>query len=131
KNAEIDPTSVATDISGNIYITGNFNDTITFGAFQLISLHGYSAFIVKYSPSGIVLWAKQSHIASIVNYEMCNSITTDKDGNAYISGGFSDSIWFDSFTLTTQPFRPFISSVFLVKYDSNGNVLWATQAKIP
>jgi len=51
---------VASDVNGNIYVTGNFEDTIIFDNVTLIS-EGYSdIFIVKYDASGNLLWAKTS-----------------------------------------------------------------------
>src|ERR1035437_4214678 len=50
--------SVASDASGNFYLAQLFNDTITFGSFALLS-DTVSLYIVKYNPSGEVLWARK------------------------------------------------------------------------
>lgn len=54
-----------------------------------------------------------------------NSVTTDTLGNVYITGGFrSNTITFDTITLfNSEPYTT--SDVFIVKYDSSGNVQWA------
>src|SRR5690606_37819831 len=45
-------------------------------------------------------------------------------GNAYITGYFYDSsIWFGPYHLTKNTTT--VSDLFIVKYDTNGNELWA------
>ncbi len=48
---------IATDTYGNIFITGNFTDTITFGDVPLVSAGEGDIFIVKYDVSGSPQWA--------------------------------------------------------------------------
>ncbi len=110
--------SVATDASGNVYVTGNFmSPTITFGSTTLTntSAGSYDIFLVKYDNNGNVIWAKS---AGGIYDDQSNGITTDINGNIYITGGFNTSITFGSTTLTSP-------GVFVVKYDSSGNVVWA------
>jgi len=110
--------SVATDNKGNSYITGNFIDSINFGAFKIVTKGG-DAFLVKYAPNGNVLWARSSkEISGGVGIEAF-SVATDKSCNIYISGRFSDTISFGSQTTISK-----VYDVFLVKFDSNGNTLW-------
>ncbi|MEI6816019.1 MAG: T9SS type A sorting domain-containing protein [Bacteroidota bacterium] len=112
--------TVATDASGNVLITGGFDSpTITFGAFTLINAGGYDIFIVKYDANGNVLWAKSAG-GSSVDYGI--SVSTDASGNILLTGYFySPSITFDTFTLINAG----VADMFIVKYDANGNVLWA------
>ena len=121
---------VATDGSGNVYVTGGFmSPTITFGTFTLINAgSGYlDMFIVKYDPSGNVLWAKNAGGSS---RDVGNSVTTDANGNVFVAGQFmSTSITFGTITLknpkgnTTNGY-----DMFIVKYTANGNVPWAKTA---
>ena len=111
--------SISTDINRNVYVTGTFTSTITFGSTTLTTAGGYDIFIAKFDSSGNVLWAKR---AGGTNTDNCYNITTDVNGNAYISGNFSSStITFGSITLTNSGFN----DVFLAKYDSFGNAIWA------
>lgn len=57
-----------------------------------------------------------------------NGIYTDPDGNSFLFGFFeANSVTFDNITLT----NPVIPSrqTFIVKYDSSGNVLWASHPR--
>lgn len=64
-------------------------------------------------------WAKSS---TGLNSENCNSVSTDINGNSYVTGFFyNSSITFGTYTLTNKGNYDF----FIVKYDMAGNVLWA------
>jgi gliding motility-associated-like protein len=115
---------------GNVYITSDFENSITFGRYTLHSSQYYSVYLVKYSPQGLVLWARQS---VNTNYNIFRSgyslgygysVIADRAGNAYITGTFQDTVTFGSYTLSS----PGGYSVFFTKYDSNGNVIWTEQS---
>lgn len=124
------PFSIATDVSGNVYVTSNFADFITFGSYTLRSTKYYSVYLVKYSSRGAILWARQSENTNVNLFGSGHSlgygysVTTDHTGNSYITGTFQDSIIFGSEILSS----PGGYSVFLTKYDANGNVVWAQQS---
>ncbi len=117
---------IATDASGNVYITGTFwSPTITFGLTTLSNAGRCDIFIAKYDANGNVLWAKSIGGA---DYDEGCSIATDGSGNVYVTGYFcSPSITFDPYTLTNAGGV----NIFIVKYDANGNVLWAKSAGGP
>jgi gliding motility-associated-like protein len=115
--------SVATDKSNNVYVTGYFQDTINFGPYQLKAFSTYFyVFLVKYDSNGNVLWAKQSASTNGGSGSGV-SVSTDSWNNVFVTGNFQDNIDFGTFKLTTPLYG---TNVFLTKYDSNGNVLWAT-----
>jgi hypothetical protein len=113
--------SVSADAGGNVYITGYFNvSPVSFGTYTLTNTGGIAAFLVKYDPNGNVLWAKSSSGSG--QAATGRAVSTDAGGNVYISGYFAwVSTTFGSFTL---PITGTVN-VFLAKYDTNGNVLWA------
>jgi hypothetical protein len=117
--------SSTTDLSGNTYVTGWYlSSSITFGAITLTNNSlASSIFIVKYDASGNVLWAKSAGgTGSVLGY----SIATDASGNVYVTGSYgSPFITFGTDTLTTPNNSP---DIFIVKYDSSGNELWAKRA---
>ena len=119
--------SVATDASGNIFMTGYFaGSTITFGTTTLTSAGSGDVFIVKYDTNGNALWAKS---AGGNDYDLGNSITTDASGNVFITGMFeSDTITFGTTVLTNADNTGLYEDIFIAKYDTNGNLLWAKSA---
>jgi hypothetical protein len=116
--------SVATDASGNVYITGRYSSpSITFGTITLtnadITGNTNDIFIVKYDATGNVLWAKG---AGGTSNDRGFSITTDYSSNVYVTGCyFSSSIAFETITLSNAGSQ----DIFIVKYDASGNLLWA------
>jgi len=117
--------SVSTDITGNVLVAGNFSSpTITFGSYTLNNQGSADMYLVKYDSNGNVLWAKS---AGGAENEIANSVTTDAVGNIYVVGYFvSTSIDFGTGALanTSSNFK----DMFIVKYDPNGNALWAKSA---
>ena len=115
--------SVATDATGNIYVTGYFGSpTVTFGTTTLTNAGIGNIFIVKYDSNGNVIWAKS---AGGIASDYANSVATDATGNIYITGFFSSSsITFGTTTLTNAG----NTDIFIAKYDINGNVICAKSA---
>lgn len=84
--------AVAMDNAGNIYVCGEFSNSITFYGSPNIFLNGSGndhVFVAKFNSSGNVLWAKQG----ISNDARACGITTD-GVNVYITGQFDNSITF-------------------------------------
>jgi hypothetical protein len=118
---------VAVDGSGNVCVSGWFSSiAITFGSFTLTNAGNNDMFIVKYDADGNVIWAKS---AGGTADDAGNSVTVDNSGYIYVSGWFySPSISFGSNTLYNADPGSFSGDIFLVKYDANGNVIWARSA---
>jgi len=115
---------ISMDASDNVYVTGGFNSpTISFGNTTLVNGTGSEmVFIAKYDASGNVLWAER---AEGINSAEGYGISSVANGNFYLAGYFNTStITFGSYTLTNNG----TDNIFVVKYDSAGNVLWARSA---
>jgi len=117
--------SISTDASGNVLATGRFaGSSITFGTTTLSNAGSTDIFVVKYDAGGNVLWAKSAGGAS---YDYGYGISTDFSGNVLVTGSFwGTSITFGSTTLTNAGSGT--NDIFVVKYDTSGNVLWAKGA---
>ncbi len=118
--------SIATDLSGNVYTTGYFHDTVDFdpgvGIFNMISNGGFSIFILKLDAFGNFMWAKS--IGGTVQ-EIGRALAVDQTGNVCITGDFDGVVDFDPgvgiFNLTSNGG----ADIFILKLDSAGNFLWA------
>ncbi len=115
--------SIAIDVSGNLYMTGYFySPTLAFGSYTLTNAGMYDLFLAKYDDSGNVLWAES---AGGTSADEAHSVIVDASGNIYLTGLFySPTLTFGSTTLTNEG----LEDIFLAKYNSNGNVVWAKSA---
>ncbi len=111
---------IAVDIAGNAYVTGGFTGTADFGPFRLTSAGYYDVFIAKYGPTGDVLWALRG---GGEGRDLARGIAVDADGDPVVVGSFYGSGDFGPYTLTAGGY-----DVFVVKYDSSGEVHWASSA---
>lgn len=113
------------DTNGNFYLTGSFNSAdITIGGINYINntVGTNDIFLIKYNPNGNVLWVKTAGGSN--NDGGCNA-AIDLAGNVYLSGIYgSTSISFGSDTLTNMG----LADLFIVKYDSLGNIIWVKDA---
>ncbi len=110
---------VATDGSGNIFITGGYGGTVDFGNGIIVtSTVTDEFFLLKYDASGNTQWVENAD-----NFSWGREVATDASGNVYVAGTCSTPITFDATTLST-------GNKFLMKYDGSGNVLWGQSATL-
>jgi hypothetical protein len=103
--------SVAVDGSGNAYISAG-----TAGSLGGPYLGGeFDAFVIKYDPSGNLLWSRQLGTASA---DQSYGVAVDGLGNAFITGWTAGNL--------DGPNAGGLD-VFLTKYDPSGNLLWSRQ----
>ena len=122
--------SVATDAQGNIYETGYFYDTKTFGngAVSITSAAAQDIYIVKYNSAGVVQWAKRAGGAAgnDIAYGIAISGTS-----VYITGIFGGTINFNNPSASGSNEITSLNGsgdIFVAKYDDAGNFIWAKRA---
>lgn len=115
---------LASDAQGNAFITGYFQGQATFGNEVISNASSIylDAFTVKISASGTFLWARSGGVAS--DDDVGRAVTTDSSGNVYIAGDLRGSGQFDGINYTSAG----IADIFVVKYDTAGNIQYLTQA---
>jgi PKD repeat protein len=113
--------AIAVDNAGNVYISGNFQGTCSFGYFQVNSYGDNDAFIAKLDNDGNWLWARN---AGGTQADEGSSLAVDNSGNVYLAGWFYNNITFGNITLTPNANQ----DLFVAKLDTDGNWLWARRA---
>lgn len=112
--------AIAVDRVGNVYVTGRFLISATFGSVTLTA-DGADMYVAKYNSVGDVQWVVQA----------------GSDGNAGGTGvavGPGDTIYVTGFldrncSFGGQPISAVGSSdLFVAKYDASGNLLWVRRA---
>ncbi len=121
-------TSITVDISGNVYTTGLFEDTVDFdpgvGEYNLISGRLPDIFIQKLDASGNFIWAKQ---IGGPGFNVGFSIEADDLGNIYTTGYFEDTVDFDPSSGVNNLISRGEKDIFIQKFDANGNFIWVKQ----
>jgi len=103
---------VATDSSGNVYVTGMTNG----GLDGCKSAGVEDLFVVKYNSSGTKQWTNQLGSSS---RDSANGVATDSSGNIYVTG---TTYWeLDGNTSAGD------NDLFVVKYNSSGTKQWTKQ----
>lgn len=109
---------ITLDSLNNAYILGDFYGTISFNESTLNSSGGKDVYIAKYSSNGELIWV--NHISSNNNVSASN-ITVDPEGNAFVSGGYDGSLFFNNTFLQTD--HAYDKS-FLIKIGTTGDYEW-------
>jgi hypothetical protein len=114
------------DQAGNVYITGNFTDTVDFdpgpNVYQLTTNTMYDGYILKLNSNGDFCWAKS---IGQLTFDMGYDVKTDDFGAVYTVGTFRLTVDFDPgpgiYNLTSNG----SDDVFILKLDTAGNFIWA------
>ncbi|UKN00799.1 gliding motility-associated C-terminal domain-containing protein [Paracrocinitomix mangrovi] len=116
------------DSNGNIYVTGFLSNNdptdhlATFDAITVpVAAQDSVAFIAKLSNDGVWQWVE---VFDGIYAHRDNAIALDDDENVYVTGSFVDDSQFGTQTITSYGNQ----DIYVVKYDSNGNFQWVTQA---
>ncbi|MBL7965248.1 MAG: T9SS type A sorting domain-containing protein [Flavobacteriales bacterium] len=115
-----DAKGLAMGPDGSVFIAGSFNTIAQFGAITLTA-PGASRqlFAAKLSNAGAFQWAKSAGGPGIDQaYEMA----ADNQGNSYITGFYSGTATFGTFTLTSAG----AEDAFVAKLSGTGNFIWVT-----
>ena len=117
---------IVTDQLGNVYITGEFRNTVDFdpgtSVFNLTSNGAQDIFIEKLDSSGNLIWAKN---IGGTGGDQGNSITIDTAGNIFITGQFQHTVDFDPGVGISNLASTGSTDIFVLKLDSSGNFIWA------
>jgi hypothetical protein len=108
--------AVATDASGNVYLTGSFTGTVSIGGQNLVCASNGCTFLAKLSPDGTPLWAKSFNN----NYGYGSAVVTDANGNVFVGGVFTNADF---------GCGPLFGSIFAIKLAPDGSCVWSKPFK--
>ena len=127
--------SIATDSSGNVFVSGQGgNQTLFFynangTSFGSLVSQGGDAFVAKYNSSGAVQWI--ARVASTIQ-DFGYGLATDSSGSLYIAGGQASGAGIVAYNSNGTSFSPTLpgaggGDAFIGKYDTSGNVQWLSR----
>jgi len=122
--------ALALDGSDNIYLTGEFYNSATFGSTSgstiAVTGNGYTIFLAKYNLSGVVAWVQTGTIPTTGDYNWGTGVAVNPtSGVVYLAGISQGSTTFTSVDGKTHvvPGNGYWH-MFLAKYDTNGKFYW-------
>lgn len=123
-------TGIAVDASGNVFVTGYFQETIDFdpgpGSITLNASNSPNAdiFLLKLNSLGNLIWVGRF---GSNGDDKSEAIAIDASNNILITGKFQNTV---NFSTGPSPFNlsaPGANEMYVAKYDSNGSFIWAGQ----
>ena len=116
---------IASDSSGNVFITGRFCGDISFGTTNLVRTNTaetvwMDSYFAKFNAGGELLWVKQGTVTE--NHVEGWSVACDKAGNSYFLGTIYNGANFGDVAFTNT------YGAALLKYDPKGKLLWSRVA---
>ena len=109
---------VATDAAGNVYIVGNFTDTVTIAGAELVAVGEEDAFVASFTAAGKLRWAKSFGGFA---YDAATSVAVDGDGHLHVGGSFNGKLELGPTPLVALGG----GDIFLASFDGDGALLWA------
>lgn len=118
---------IAVDGSGNVFLTGTFENTVDFDpdpadSANLIAAGRSDIFVAKYNPEGSYVYAKA---VGGIEDEDSPHISSDGLGNVYVTGTYQGTADFDPGSGSVNFTSTGGNDIFIAKYDNNGNYVYA------
>ncbi|HEX8516260.1 MAG TPA: T9SS type A sorting domain-containing protein [Bacteroidia bacterium] len=118
---------ISTDVSGNVYVAGKYEEDGAFFSGTTVPCAGnHDMFLAKYTSSGNLVWIRT---AGGVLGDYAHAMVTDHTNFIYVAGeleGSGDVVSFSNSSVTLNTNGD--NDIFVAKYDMNGNLLWAKSA---
>ena len=113
---------IVVDSTGNIYVAGSFRGANSFGSSNLVAAGYGNIALLKYDPSGNLLWIRQA--GGNTGPDSPGGLALDSANNVYLlanirstNAAFGSLVFSVAGTNTCQ-------NMVVAKYDPAGNVLW-------
>jgi len=115
--------SLAVDATGNVLVAGGFSGTLHVEGSSLVSSGGWSSFVVKFAPSGGVVWA-QRFGGGAGSDSASGAVATDAAGNVAVLGIFRGTLTLGGTTHSCP--SDYLRSLYVAKLDAaTGVPLWS------
>jgi hypothetical protein len=116
---------IAIDGSNNIYVIGDFRDTVDFdpgaGTDEHTSNGEWDVYLSRFDSSGNLAWAETFGGSAV---DFAEGIVANGSGEIYVTGFFESTVDFDPGSGLNEHIPIGQSDVYLSKFDSNGALLW-------
>jgi|GEM_PF-4195468 len=121
--------TIAMDSKYNLYFAGEANavgSQPSYFGYTLFPENTNNSYLIKTDTSYNIKWRKVIQVNNHGTVQT-SKVQVDNNGNIILTGTFSGPVTIDSVTLTVSA-SPFVFGVFIVKFNSDGKLLWANSA---
>ena len=115
--------AIAVHSNGDVYVTGAFESTVTFGDTTLTSSGNDDIFVAKMNNTGYWLWALS---AGGLGVDIGNAIDLDQSGNVFLTGKFQGTAQFGTDSISSAQNND--DDLFVAKISAAGVWQWVTGA---
>jgi len=113
--------AVTCDPANNIYVTGQFPDTLSFIGQTFNNQVNNAGYVARLTPAGDLTWFRKLGAAQT----FANAIQLNTAGEIYVTGNFLGTMIIQDNNGTSQLLNPYIKKIFLIKLASAaGNYIW-------
>ncbi|MDP4277911.1 MAG: T9SS type A sorting domain-containing protein [Bacteroidota bacterium] len=131
KDTTVETSALATDASGNVYLTGTFAKGLSLPAATPLTATStntsQAAFIAKLDgKTGDAVWLKKT--SGGIKSEAFTALTVGDDGALYVAGDVANAATPIAVTIGGKSFTPSqIADLVLIKLDTDGNVAYVQE----
>ena len=111
--------SIAVDGSGNIHLTGSFQNAVNFGGVDLRNMGNMDVFLASFTTDGVHRWSRGF---GAVNGDYGQDIAVDGTGNVFLTGFFHGTLNFGGDDLTSSEGS---EDILLASFTSDGEHRWS------
>ncbi len=111
---------ITADDAGNVYVTGYFEGSASFGGRPAVAVGGRDVFLAKYDSAGNCLWVKSAGGAA---HESAFAIAMPTSNRVSIAGYFQGDATFGTTTLLSPGVGH--ADLFVAEFDASGAFRWA------
>jgi gliding motility-associated-like protein len=109
---------IVTDASNDIYVCGQFSDSVMFDVFHPNTIMN-AVYLIKYSSAGNEVWFRKASASSSIAY----ALAINSNNDIFMTGDFTGTMGFYG-TVNNFLNGTYVNRIFLAKYDKNGSYLW-------
>lgn len=108
---------------GDVFVTGTFDSIMVCGTFTVApqgsGVNNSDIFLTMFDSAGTVQWIEQATGSTAPQHNV-NDVCATPDGNAYIIGSFSSSLYLSSGSVTSTG----LDDMYIAKYYNSGSPAW-------